>query len=56
MRFLGGTWVEAASNIVLAGLIGRGIARSRTPEMHMAEAAAQSLRGVYRIIDVVDVD
>ncbi|WP_296601105.1 shikimate dehydrogenase [Roseibium sp.] len=52
MRFLGGTWVEAASNIVLAGLIGRGIARSRTPEMHMAEAAAQSLRGVYRIIDI----
>ncbi|MBO9459919.1 shikimate dehydrogenase [Labrenzia sp. R5_0] len=52
MRFLRGTWVEAASNIVLAGLIGIGIARSRTPEMHMAEAAAQSLRGVYRIIDV----
>lgn len=44
--------MKAASNIVLAGLIGRGIARSRTPEMHMAEAAAQSLRGVYRIIDV----
>ncbi|MEE4015203.1 shikimate dehydrogenase [Roseibium sp. FZY0029] len=44
--------MNAASNIVLAGLIGRGIARSRTPEMHMAEAAAQSLRGVYRIIDV----
>ncbi len=44
--------MEEASNIVLAGLIGRGIARSRTPEMHMAEAAAQSLRGVYRIIDV----
>ncbi|MBO6858419.1 MAG: shikimate dehydrogenase [Roseibium sp.] len=44
--------MEAASNIVLAGLIGRGIARSRTPEMHMAEAAAQSLRGVYRIIDI----
>ncbi len=44
--------MEAASNIVLAGLIGIGIARSRTPEMHMAEAAAQSLRGVYRIIDV----
>ncbi len=44
--------MEAASNIVLAGLIGRGIARSRTPEMHMAEAAAQCLRGVYRIIDV----
>lgn len=44
--------MEAASNIVLAGLIGRGITRSRTPEMHMAEAAAQCLRGVYRIIDV----
>ncbi|MHA7777160.1 shikimate dehydrogenase [Roseibium sp. M-1] len=44
--------MKAASNIVLAGLIGRGIARSRTPEMHMAEAASQSLRGVYRIIDV----
>ncbi|GAB2183842.1 shikimate dehydrogenase [Roseibium sp. LAB1] len=44
--------MEAESNIVLAGLIGRGIASSRTPEMHMAEAAAQNLRGVYRIIDV----
>lgn len=39
-------------DILLAGLIGRGIARSRTPEMHMAEAAAQHMRGVYRIIDV----
>lgn len=44
--------MNADSNILLAGLIGRGIARSRTPEMHMAEAAAQDLRGVYRIIDV----
>lgn len=44
--------MNAASKILLAGLIGRGIARSRTPEMHMAEAAAQNLRGVYRIIDV----
>lgn len=39
-------------NTVLTGLIGRGIARSRTPEMHMAEARAQGLRSVYRIIDV----
>ncbi|WP_328809313.1 shikimate dehydrogenase [Roseibium aggregatum] len=40
------------NDILLAGLIGRGIARSRTPEMHMAEAFAQGLRGVYRIVDV----
>jgi shikimate dehydrogenase len=44
--------VKADGNILLAGLIGRGIARSRTPEMHMSEAAAQDVRGVYRIIDV----
>lgn len=41
----------ATSGTLLAGLIGKGIARSRTPEMHMAEAAAQGLRGVYRLID-----
>jgi shikimate dehydrogenase len=44
--------VNTDKDILLAGLIGRGIARSRTPEMHMAEAAAQHMRGVYRIIDV----
>lgn len=44
--------MNAKTDILLAGLIGRGIARSRTPEMHMAEAAAQGIRGVYRIIDV----
>ncbi|MEP3046533.1 MAG: shikimate dehydrogenase [Roseibium sp.] len=36
----------------LTGLVGRGITLSRTPEMHMAEARAQSLSCVYRIIDV----
>ncbi|MEO9528898.1 shikimate dehydrogenase [Roseibium sp.] len=44
--------MSTAIDILLAGLIGRGIARSRTPEMHMAEAAAQGMRSVYRIIDV----
>ncbi|GAB4517378.1 MAG: shikimate dehydrogenase [Roseibium sp.] len=48
----GGPWVNTDKDILLAGLIGRGIARSRTPQMHMAEAAAQHMRGVYRIIDV----
>lgn len=39
---------------MLAGLIGRGIALSRTPRMHMAEAGAQGLRAVYRILDMDD--
>lgn len=37
--------------MLLAGLIGRGIQRSRTPEMHMAEASAHGMRSVYKIID-----
>ncbi|MHA7876193.1 shikimate dehydrogenase [Roseivivax sp.] len=37
---------------LLAGLIGRGIAASRTPRMHMAEGAAQGLSSVYRILDM----
>ncbi|WP_209015069.1 shikimate dehydrogenase [Roseibium limicola] len=36
---------------LLAGLIGKGIQKSRTPEMHMAEAQAQGMRAVYKIID-----
>ncbi|MRH19559.1 shikimate dehydrogenase [Rhodovulum strictum] len=36
---------------VLAGLVGRGISRSRTPAMHMAEARAQGLAGEYRLLD-----
>ncbi len=37
---------------VLLGLIGAGIQASRTPALHMAEAAAQGFPGVYRIIDL----
>jgi shikimate dehydrogenase len=37
---------------VLLGLIGQDIQASRTPEMHMAEGAAQGLRLVYRLIDL----
>lgn len=35
----------------VVGLVGRGIQLSRTPEMHMAEAAAQGLRLVYQTLD-----
>jgi len=44
----------AVDGAVQMGLIGRGIARSRTPAMHMAEAAAQSLNAIYRIHDMDD--
>lgn len=37
---------------MLAGLVGRGIALSRTPGMHMAEAAAQGQGAVYRLLDM----
>jgi shikimate dehydrogenase len=37
---------------ILAGLIGAGIAGSRTPALHEAEAAAQGLRLVYRRLDL----
>lgn len=37
---------------VLLGLIGQDIQASRTPEMHMAEAEAQGLRLVYRLLDL----
>ncbi|WP_417669171.1 shikimate dehydrogenase [Roseibium sp.] len=37
---------------LLAGLVGKGILKSRTPEMHMAEAEAQGMRAVYKLIDV----
>ncbi|MBN9887740.1 shikimate dehydrogenase [Pelagibaca abyssi] len=42
----------ATERPMLAGLIGRGIALSRTPRMHMEEAAAQGLGSVYRILDM----
>ncbi|WP_459208354.1 shikimate dehydrogenase [Pseudomonas sp. MLB6B] len=37
---------------ILAGLIGRGIQASRTPALHEREGDAQSLRYLYRLIDV----
>lgn len=37
---------------VLAGLVGRGIQRSRTPAMHEAEGARLGLRYVYRLFDL----
>lgn len=36
----------------MIGLVGRGIARSRTPAMHMAEATALGFEGVYKLLDV----
>src|SRR5690606_31230784 len=44
----------AAEGVVQVGLIGRGIARSRTPKMHMGEAQAQQLSAIYRIHDMDD--
>jgi len=38
-------------NVVLAGLIGRGILASRTPSLHEHEGDAQALRYLYRLID-----
>ena len=37
---------------ILCGLIGAGIQGSRSPALHEAEAAAQGLRLVYRLIDL----
>ncbi|MER5171051.1 shikimate dehydrogenase [Thioclava sp. GXIMD2076] len=39
---------------LLAGLIGRGIGQSRTPAMHMAEAKAQGMVGLYNKLDMDD--
>lgn len=44
--------MSGAGETLLAGLVGRGIARSRTPEMHMAEAEALGMRTIYKIIDM----
>jgi shikimate dehydrogenase len=40
------------SDSFLLGLIGSGIAASRTPAMHEREAAEQGMRLVYRLIDL----
>ena len=37
---------------IRVGLIGAGIGRSRTPLLHMAEAAAQGFRLRYDLIDI----
>ncbi|RAI56203.1 shikimate dehydrogenase [Roseicella frigidaeris] len=43
---------SAAPRPLLLGLIGSGIQLSRTPAMHMREAAAQGIGCVYRLIDL----
>lgn len=43
---------ELNSSRLLAGLVGRGIALSRTPAMHVAEAERQGLRAEYRLLDM----
>jgi shikimate dehydrogenase len=44
----------AAHRPLLLGLIGTGIQLSRTPAMHMREAAAQGVGCVYRLIDLTE--
>ena len=39
---------------LLLGLIGTGIQRSRTPAMHMREAAARGIGCIYRLIDLTE--
>lgn len=43
--------VETSPETLIVGLIGRGIALSRTPRMHEAEGAYLGLRYVYRLLD-----
>jgi shikimate dehydrogenase len=45
-------FTSVAAPALLVGLIGAGIQLSRSPRMHEAEAAAQGLRLVYRLIDL----
>ncbi len=42
----------AGEGILLSGLVGRGIAQSRTPAMHEAEGLAQGLDYRYRLFDM----
>jgi len=46
------TSATAAPRSVLVGLIGAGIQGSRMPALHEAEAAAQGLHCVYKLIDL----
>ncbi|WP_417686729.1 shikimate dehydrogenase [Roseibium sp.] len=47
----GGSGLGGSRDALLAGLVGKGIQKSRTPEMHMAEAEAQGMRAIYTLID-----
>jgi len=46
--------VDPNATTLLAGLIGRGISLSRTPAMHVAEARAQGMTAIYRLLDMDD--
>lgn len=43
---------SAAADSVLAGLVGRGILGSRSPGLHMQEAAAQGFKLAYALFDL----
>jgi len=43
---------DAAAGVVLAGLVGRGIQGSRSPGLHMQEAAAQGFKLSYTLFDL----
>ncbi|NUU15781.1 shikimate dehydrogenase [Cellulomonas humilata] len=43
-----------ARRSILAGLLGRGVGPSLTPELHEREAARQGLRYVYKTVDLDD--
>ena len=46
------TEVEARLPALMLGLIGAGIAASRTPTMHEREALANGIRCTYRLLDL----
>jgi len=47
---------RASTRSVLVGLIGSGIQASRSPALHEREAEAQGLRGIYKLIDLAQLD
>ncbi len=47
-----GTCAALDPDAVLVGLIGAGIARSRSPALHQREGARQGLAYIYRLIDL----
>jgi shikimate dehydrogenase len=46
----------AASNTIKTGLIGAGIQGSRSPALHLREAAAHGLQFSYELIDLETLD